>query len=146
MRYPGLIPGKQKNVGEQEYGWCYGRMTLDGKKYIDPMLNFGCYTLGYGRMQIMNYVRDNMCIKPEIGENFFDNQPLKLNNCAWKLAKILKGITGYRSIFALSGSDAVEGAVKLASAYQSLTNKRKKIVTFENSCLLYTSPSPRDRG
>ena len=133
MRYPGLIPGKQKNVGEQEYGWCYGRMTLDGKKYVDPMLNFGCYTLGYGRMQIMNYVHDNMCIKPEIGENFFDNQPLKLNKCAWKLAKILKGITGYRSIFALSGSDAVEGAVKLASAYQSLTNKRKKIVTFENS-------------
>ena len=37
MRYPGLIPGKQKNVGEQEYGWDYGRMTLDGKKYIDPM-------------------------------------------------------------------------------------------------------------
>ena len=81
----------------------------------------------------MNYVRDNMCIKPEVAENFFDVQPLKLNNAAWKLAKTLKGVTGYRSIFALSGSDAVEGAVKLASAYQALTNKRKKIVTFEGS-------------
>ena len=45
---------------------------------------------------------------------------------------MLKGITGYRSIFALSGSDAVEGAVKLASAYQSLTNKRKKIEDLSN--------------
>ena len=34
MKYLGLIPGKQKNVGDQEYGWDYGRMTLDGKKYI----------------------------------------------------------------------------------------------------------------
>ena len=41
MKYPGLITGKQKNVGGQEYGWDYGRMTLDGKKYIDPMLNLG---------------------------------------------------------------------------------------------------------
>ena len=128
MKYPGLIPGTQKNVGQQEYGWDYGRMDLDGRKYVDPMLNFGCYTLGYGRMQIMNYVRDNMCIKPEIGENFFESQPLKLNNCTWKLAKMLKGITGYRSIFSLSGSDAVEGAVKLASAYQKEVGQHLSLI------------------
>ena len=152
MKYPGLIPGKQKNVGDQEYGWCYGRMTLDGKKYIDPMLNFGCYTLGYGQMQIMNYVHNNMCIKPEIGENFFDDQPIALNNATFKLAKTLRAITSttttckdcgdgrqipvkYRSIFALSGSDAVEGAVKLASAYQQEVGspQRNKIVVFRDS-------------
>ena len=151
MRYPGLIPGKQKNVGDQTFGWNYGRMDNDGKKYIDPMLNFGCYTLGYGRTKIMNYVHNNMFIKPEVAENFFDTQPIKLNNATWKLAKMLKGLTGYRSIFSLSGSDAVEGAVKLASAYQKQIGQpqRNGIVTFKGSyhgstCLLYTSPSPRD--
>ena len=135
MRYPGLIPGKQKNVGDQTFGWNYGRMDNDGKKYIDPMLNFGCYTLGYGRTQIMNYVHNNMCIKPEVAENFFDTQPIKLNNATWKLAKMLKGLTGYRSIFSLSGSDAVEGAVKLASAYQKQIGQpqRNGIVTFKGS-------------
>ena len=152
MKYLGLIPGKQKNVGDQEYGWDYGRMTLDGKKYIDPMLNFGCYTLGYGQMEIMNYVHNNMCIKPEIAENFFDSQPIELNNATFKLAKTLRAITSttttctdcgdgrkipvkYRSIFALSGSDAVEGAVKLASAYQQEVGspQRNKIVVFRDS-------------
>jgi len=152
MKYLGLIPGKQKNVGDQEYGWDYGRMTLDGKKYIDPMLNFGCYTLGYGQMEIMNYVHNNMCIKPEIAENFFDTQPIELNNATFKLAKTLRAITSttttctdcgdgrkipvkYRSIFALSGSDAVEGAVKLASAYQQEVGspQRNKIVVFRDS-------------
>ena len=135
MRYPGLITGPQKNVGEQEYGWDYGRMSIDGKKSIDPMLNLGCYTLGYGRMAIMNYVHNNMCIKPEVAENFFDAQPIKLNNATWKLAKMLKGITGYRSIFSLSGSDAMEGAVKLASAYQQQVgqHQRNGIVTFKDS-------------
>jgi len=44
-------------------------------------------------------------------------------------------MTGYKSIFALSGSDANEGAIKLASAYQKLVgeHKRTKIVCFENS-------------
>ena len=44
-------------------------------------------------------------------------------------------MTGYKNIFALSGSDANEGAIKLASAYQKIVgqNKRTKIVCFENS-------------
>ncbi len=135
MRYPGLIPGKQKNVGKQTPSWNYGTFREDGEKRIDPMLNFGCYTLGYGRKEIIEYVSDNMCIKPEIAENFFDAEPLRLNNPTWTLGKMLKGITGYRSIFALSGSDAVEGAVKLASAYQSKVgfSKADSIVTFKGS-------------
>ena len=134
MRYPGLIPGTQKNVADQTYGWDYGTIE-DGHKRIDPMLHFGCFTLGYGRQDIIDYVSDNMRVKPEIAENFFDDNPLRLNDATWELARILKAITGYRSIFSLSGSDAVEGAVKLASAYQKQIgqDERKGIVTFKGS-------------
>ena len=131
MRYPGLIPGKQKNVADQTYGWDYGTIE-DGHKHIDPMLHFGCFTLGYGRQDLIDYVSDNMRVKPEIAENFFDDNPLRLNDATWELARILKVVTGYRSIFSLSGSDANEGAVKLASAYQAQLGQydRKGIVTF----------------
>ena len=52
MRYPGLIPGTQKNVADQTYGWDYGTIE-DGHKRIDPMLHFGCFTLGYGRQDLI---------------------------------------------------------------------------------------------
>ena len=134
MRYPGLISGKQKNVGLQTATWDYGNI-VDDKLVIDPMLHFGCFVLGYKRFDIIDYVCDRMKIKPEVAETFFDDNPLRLNHPTWKLGKTLKAITGYKSIFSLSGSDAVEGAVKLASAYQAQIgqHERKGIVTFRGS-------------
>ena len=76
-----------------------------------------------------------MKVKPEIAESIVENEDLYLNNATYKLSDTLHSMTGYKNIFALSGSDANEGAIKLASAYQKIVgqNKRTKIVCFENS-------------
>ena len=66
----------------------------------------------------MDYVSNNMKTKPEVAESFIMEDKLRLNDVSWTLAEKLYTMSGYKSIFALSGSDANEGAIKLASAYQ----------------------------
>ena len=130
----GLIPGVQQLTNVAKPHWQYGYIK-DGKKIIDPLLHYGCFVLGFQRDDILDYVFNNIKVKPEIAESIVKNEDLYLNNATYKLSDTLYGMTGYKSIFALSGSDANEGAIKLASAYQKIVgqNKRKKIVCFENS-------------
>ena len=136
--YPGLIPGPQSLIWHESPYWQYGNF-VNGRKYIDPVLHLGCFVLGFERWDIIDYVNENMKRKPEVAENFItvDKQYnfLRLNDVAWQLAEQLYSMCGYKSIFALSGSDANEGAIKLASAYQKQLGQmqRTKIVTFENS-------------
>lgn len=130
----GLIPGVQRLTNVAKPHWQYGYID-DGKKIIDPLLHYGCFTLGFDRHDILDYVYDNIKVKPEIAESIVQNENLYLNEPSYELSDKLFLMTGYKSIFALSGSDANEGAIKLASAYQKLVgqHKRTKIVCFENS-------------
>jgi adenosylmethionine-8-amino-7-oxononanoate aminotransferase len=132
--FPGLICGEQNPVGRAENYWQYGNV-VDGTKKIDTVLHFGCYVLGFQRTDIVDYVCEHMKIKPEVAESFYCDDKLKLNDITWSLAERLHDITGFKSIFSLSGSDANEGAVKLASAYQKQIGQinRHRIVSFENS-------------
>ena len=64
-----------------------------------------------------------------------DDKP-RLNEASVLLADKLFEISGgYRSFYSLSGSDANEGAVKLASAYHYTkgNHKKKRIVSFEKA-------------
>ena len=130
----GLIPGPQQLTNVAKPHWQYGYIK-DNKKIIDPLLHYGCFLLGFNRPDILDYVHKNMQIKPEIAESIVRNENLYLNDSSYMLADQLFQMCGYKSIFALSGSDANEGAIKLASAYQKIVgqNKRTKIVCFENS-------------
>jgi len=132
--FPGLICGEQNPVGPAQPYWQYGNI-VNGTKQIDPVLHFGCFVLGFQRTDIIDYVCEHMKIKPEVAESFYCDDTLKLNDITWSLAERIHGMTGFNSIFALSGSDANEGAVKLASAYQKQMGqtKRYRIVSFEDS-------------
>lgn len=130
----GLIPGVQRSTNVALPHWQYGYIK-HGNKIIDPLLHYGCFTLGFDRHDILDFVHDRIKVKPEIAESIVKNETLYLNEPSYALSDSLFLMTGYKSIFALSGSDANEGAVKLASAYQQLVGQthRTKIVCFENS-------------
>jgi len=128
--FKALLTAKQGAVTLEKEYWDYG-IVIDNKKIVDHMLHHSCFTLGYNQPRIVdavsNVVRN---IKPEIAETLTPGQPLYVNNVTLQLAEKLYNITGgYRSFFSLSGSDANEGAVKLASAYHYLKgNKNKKYI------------------
>lgn len=143
MRFDGLIPGYQVNVNVNEKDaykalyWDFGRI-VDGEKQLDPHLHYGCFLLGYCQYNFVKEVHREMLLydKPEVGENFLSNEELFLNKRSFDLASKIKEISGgFKSFFALSGSDANEGAIKLAFAYhQKKQNKnRKLIVSFDGS-------------
>ena len=135
MNYDGLIPEQQKPVQPAHPHWRYGTIE-DGIKKIDPILHYGCFTLGFEYPQIVDKVCEVVKnIKPEIAE-VVGTTDLRLNQVSYQLQdKLFKVTGGYNSFYALSGSDANEGAVKLASAYHhTLGNKdKKKIVTLNPS-------------
>ena len=68
--------------------------------------------------------------KPEVSENFLSNEKLYLNKRSFELAEIIKNLSGgFKSFYALSGSDANEGAIKLAFAYhQKKQNTNRKLL------------------
>ncbi len=143
MRFNGLIPGYQVdvNVNEKKSSkniyWDFGRI-VDGEKQLDPHLHYGCFLLGYCQYDFVKEVQKEMLLydKPEVGENFLSNEKLYLNKRSFELAEIIKNLSGgFKSFYALSGSDANEGAIKLAFAYhQKKQNKdRKLIVSFDGS-------------
>lgn len=137
MKYKGLIPEKQP---EEIYlplpRWQYGEIR-DGRKIIDPILQYGCYVLGYQNDEILDFVYDTMKQnKPEIGESFMPKtDKLRLNHISFNFADKIYSMSGMNCFFALSGSDSNEGAVKLASAYhyEKGNLKKKYIASFEKS-------------
>ena len=135
MKYNGLIPEYQKTVETELPYWDYGSIE-NGNKTIDPILHYGCFTLGYNNSRIVDKVADTVKnLKPEIAETLVPNEALRLNHVSFQLQDRLKALTGYNSFYCLSGSDANEGAVKLASAYHHARGNRNKntIVSFLDS-------------
>jgi len=136
MTFKGLIPGEQRTIQKAFPKWAYGTLEND-KKVIDLTLGLGCFTLGFQRYDLIDWVTARL--KQEVfenGESLLNqsNSPT-LYDSAFELSDKLYHITGgYKSIFALSGSDANEGAIKLAAAYQHIKKtNRYKIVGFNNS-------------
>jgi adenosylmethionine-8-amino-7-oxononanoate aminotransferase len=139
MKFNGLVPEIQPSNDEVELPlpyWKYGEIR-DGRKVIDPILQYGCYVLGWHNQEIIDFVYETMKNhKPEIGERYMPKtNTIRLNHISFELSDRVRSITGMNSFYALSGSDANEGAIKLASAYQfEKGNHHKKfIVGFENS-------------
>lgn len=135
IEYKGLIPNTQKNLFHSNKKWKYGEV-INGVKRIDYNLGLGCFSLGFERFDIVDYVCNNL--KHNLYDNAEDLMDVKtdLSLCepAFALADKLHQLTNRKSIFSLSGSDANEGAIKLASAYHFLKkSNRKKIVSFNKS-------------
>lgn len=135
--FKGLMPGEQKKIHECNLKWKFGNIVNDEKR-IDNLLSFGCYILGYNRNDIIDYVSDNMKLKKQESTDEFcsPNNNDYLNDVSFLLSEKLYQLSGgYRNFFALSGSDANEGAIKLASAYHHLKGNfsKNKIISFTNS-------------
>jgi len=87
--------------------------------------NCGCFPLGFKEQDIIDEVSEQMAKLPFCsGEFYTTNQAvLELGDKLYELSG------GYRSVFALSGSDAIEGAIRLAQLY----NRRNKFLGFTRS-------------
>lgn len=137
MKYNGLLVDKQQEtVSPPLPSWQYGEVR-DGRKVIDPILQYGCYVLGYNNEEILDHVAHAVKnTKPEIGEDHMPkSNHIRLNHISFDFADKIYAISEMKPFFALSGSDANEGAVKLASAYhyQKGNYHKKTIVGFEKS-------------
>jgi adenosylmethionine-8-amino-7-oxononanoate aminotransferase len=137
MKYNGLLVNEQQEVVHYPLPkWQYGEIR-DGRKVIDPILQYGCYVLGYNNEEILDFVANTLKTnKPEIGEICMPkSQDARLNHISFEFADKIHTISDMKPFFALSGSDSNEGAVKLASAYhyQKGNFHKKTIIGFEKS-------------
>jgi adenosylmethionine-8-amino-7-oxononanoate aminotransferase len=108
----------------------YGIVEQDQEKIDLGLGNCGCFLLGYQRTDIIDAVAEQMKILPTCtGEFRVVNDPVT------QLADKLHTMSnGYRSIFALSGSDAIEGAVRVAHMYHvQKQQQRQHIIGFIGS-------------
>lgn len=97
-----------------------------GKKLLDLSLgSCGCFPLGFKRHDIIESVQKKMIQGPFASGEFFNT-----NKSVIELGERLYNLSGgYHSMFSLSGSDAVEGALRMAQMY----NKRNKFLGFKKS-------------
>lgn len=136
MTYRGLLPGEQQKALRAFPKWEFGTIE-NGQKVIDPVLGLGCFMLGFRRHDLIDWV--NGRLKQDVYESgesrLNQTSTRRLYDSAFELSDKLYHMTqGYKSIFCLSGSDANEGAIKLAAAYHSIKRtKRFKIIGFKNS-------------
>jgi adenosylmethionine-8-amino-7-oxononanoate aminotransferase len=104
-----------------EYGF-----VDNGEDLLDLSLgSCGCFPIGFKRTDIIDVVNNQMKKHPFTSGEFFATTPavLELGERLYKMSG------GYRSIFSLSGSDAIEGALRVAQLY----NGRNKFLGFKKS-------------
>jgi adenosylmethionine-8-amino-7-oxononanoate aminotransferase len=104
-----------------EYGF-----IENNKNLLDLSLgSCGCFPIGFKRTDIIDSVSEQMKAHPFTSGEFFATTPavLELGNRLYEMSG------GYRSIFSLSGSDAIEGALRVAQLY----NGRNKFLGFKKS-------------
>lgn len=99
----------------------------DGKDFLDTSLgSCGSFMLGFDRTDIVDYVNTQAKKIP-----FVSGEYLSTTDAVLELSQKLYDLTGgYYSFYSLSGSDAVEGAIKLAALYHKSkgnTTKQKII-------------------
>jgi putrescine---pyruvate transaminase len=135
-KFNGLIPNHQRGVHVAHTRWEFGYI-IDGQKIIDPYLGLGQFNLGFKRQDIIDYVCKNLSNNIFESAEDLNNQidtNIYLHDISFKLNNDLYEETGYYNFSALSGSDANEGALKLAAAYHKLKgNNKSKIISFDGS-------------
>lgn len=96
----------------------------DGQDFIDTGLgNCGSFMLGFDRTDILDTVVEKSKKIPFTSGEFFttNDDIIELSD------KLFEMSNGYRSFYSVSGSDAVEGALKAARLYHQSRKKNSKI-------------------
>lgn len=101
------------------------------REVIDLSLgNGGAFLLGFDRHDFIDHVSREMAKNP-----FVSGEYMSTNQTVIDLTEKLYQLSGgYRSVFALSGSDAVEGAIKIAMLYHKCKEQdRSYVLGIQNS-------------
>jgi adenosylmethionine-8-amino-7-oxononanoate aminotransferase len=105
----------------------YGFIDSNDKDVIDLGLgSSGCFPLGFKRHDIIENVSDRLKEMP-FCQSDFTTTNISVNELSQRMYE-LSG--GYDIIYSMSGSDSIEGAIKLAKMYNP---ERKNILGFSNS-------------
>jgi adenosylmethionine-8-amino-7-oxononanoate aminotransferase len=101
----------------------------NGQDILDLSLgSCGCFPLGFKRTDLIEKVTAQLKIHPFCQADFVTTNDI-VNELSTKLYHLSNG---YNSIYSLSGSDSIEGAIKLVQMYHKGTNKNK-IIGFNKS-------------
>jgi putrescine aminotransferase len=96
----------------------------EGREILDGMAGLWCVQLGYGRQELVDAAREAMETLPYYNAFFQTTHPYVVELAA-KLAEVMpEGLD--RFLFANSGSEATDSAIKLIRYYWNLQNKPKK--------------------
>jgi predicted acetylornithine/succinylornithine family transaminase len=101
-------------------------IDIDGKEYLDFFPGWGVNNVGHCHVKVMSAVRDQIDKLIHLPNNFYHPQQAKLAK------EIIRWSFAGKVFFGNSGSEATEGAIKLARAYGQKT-KRFEIITMKNS-------------
>src|SRR5438045_1283820 len=102
----------------------------EGKKYLDFLSGIGVNALGYAHPAIRG------AIDVQVGRGLLHTSNLFFHDYQAELARKLEAASGLdRAFFTNSGTEAVEGALKIARAYARLNSRKPKtaVVALENS-------------
>lgn len=105
----------------------FGFVDVNDNEIIDLGLgSSGCFPLGFKRTDIIESVNERLKEMPFCQSDFntTTDSVEKLSNKLHELSD------GYETIYSMSGSDSIEGAIKLAKLYNP---ERNTIIGFENS-------------
>lgn len=124
--FPFTVNSNQAHVTmfDKTYQWGYER---DSKQLLDLSLGCGCFPLGLARADFLDSTHSTL------GQfSYLSGEHHTSNSAIIKLSEQLYNMSGgYRSIFTVSGSLAIETAVKVTKLSQQ--NKRSYILGFSNS-------------
>jgi adenosylmethionine-8-amino-7-oxononanoate aminotransferase len=118
------LPPVKQITSVTQYGY-----TDNGNDILDLSLgSCGCFPLGFKRNDLVDAVTSQLKDSPFCQGDFVTTHPLvtELSDKLYKLSN------GFYSIYSLSGSDAVEGAIKLVKMFHKDSNK-KKIIGFKKA-------------
>ena len=101
-----------------------------GKKYLDLLAGIAVMALGYGHPEVVNAIAEQAKKYIHLSNLYYMKPQLELSE------KLISYIgEGYKIFFANSGSEANEGAIKLARKYfrKKGMDKKYKVIGFEDS-------------
>src|SRR5215831_12642208 len=101
---------------------------MEGKRYLDFIAGIGVNALGHGHPRIVNVIRQQAALLIHCSNLYY-------HEYQGALAKKLAEVSGLaRSFFCNSGTEAMEGALKMARAHgNKISREKTEIVSLDNS-------------
>ncbi len=110
---------------KMQYLW-----DADGNKYLDFIAGYGCLNVGHSNQFVVKSIKKQ-------AEKIIQPSNVYYNEAQVELAEKLCKVTefGQKVFFANSGSEAIEGAIKLARKYakEKISPQKYKIISFYKS-------------